>query len=178
MGLVAWIATKKEKKKYLCNRSIKEDKTNKETIIKSDLDGKIVFDQIVRFKSNRARKDYPNNLRCIKYKSNLLLRCNKIKTNIKRRKEDEDGTMVFITNNFTLKAADIVKLYKERWNIECFFKWIKQNLEIKHFYSNDKNGVKIQIWTAIISYLCGKGFATPSPPVYSKTTKLLSNRLI
>lgn len=61
--------------------------------------------------------------------------------------------MTFITNNFTLSTENVVSLYKERWNIECFFKWIKQNIKIKHFYSNTENDVKIQIWTAIITYL-------------------------
>jgi len=59
----------------------------------------------------------------------------------------------FITNNFEMSASDIADLYKGRWQIELFFKWIKQHLKIKTFYSTSENGVKIQIWCALITYL-------------------------
>lgn len=133
--------------------SNKVEKITEKEMIKNNLDRRIIFDQIIKFTTKQAKKDYPNNLRLIKYKSNLLLKYNEQKTDKKLNKEDKDGIMIFITNNFKIKAEDIIRLYKERWNIEIFFKWIKQNLKIKHFYSNKENGVKIQIWTAIITYL-------------------------
>jgi hypothetical protein len=59
----------------------------------------------------------------------------------------------FITNNFELSSEEIADLYKSRWQIELFFKWMKQHLNIKTFYSINENGVKIQIWCAFITYL-------------------------
>ncbi len=59
----------------------------------------------------------------------------------------------FLTNNFVLPALTIAQLYKARWNIEVFFKWIKQHLHIKSFYGNSENAVKTQIWIAISVYL-------------------------
>jgi len=66
----------------------------------------------------------------------------------------ESGKILrFITNNFEMEASEIADLYKSRWQIELFFKWIKQHLKIKTFYSTSENGVKIQIWCALITYL-------------------------
>ncbi len=58
-----------------------------------------------------------------------------------------------MTNDFSSSASEIADIYKKRWQVELFFKWIKQHLKIKKFYSTDKNGVMIQIWTALITYL-------------------------
>jgi IS4 transposase len=60
---------------------------------------------------------------------------------------------VFLTNHFTLPAETIAALYKARWEIELFFKWIKQNLRVKTFYGTSSNAVKTQIWTAMVVYL-------------------------
>jgi len=60
---------------------------------------------------------------------------------------------VFITNNFDLPALTITRLYKARWQVELFFKWIKQHLRIKAFYGTSENAVKTQIWTAISTYV-------------------------
>jgi IS4 transposase len=60
---------------------------------------------------------------------------------------------VFLTNNFALPAATICALYKRRWQVELFFKWIKQHLRIKKFYGNSENAVKSQIWIAISIYV-------------------------
>jgi hypothetical protein len=60
--------------------------------------------------------------------------------------------LVFLTNNFSLPAATIAALYKKRWSVELFFKWIKQNLRIKHFYGTSENAVKTQIWIAVCVY--------------------------
>ena len=62
-------------------------------------------------------------------------------------------TLVFITNNFSLPAATICALYKSRWQVELFFKWIKQHLRIKQFYGTSENAVKTQIWIAVSVYV-------------------------
>lgn len=61
--------------------------------------------------------------------------------------------LVFLTNRFDLAATTIARLYKHRWQIELFFKWLKQNLAVKHFFGNSVNAVKSQIWCAICAYL-------------------------
>ena len=93
-------------------------------------------DQIVILKGYYARKDYPEKLRRIRYfdsKSNKIL--------------------VFLTNNFVLPATTIADLYRCRWQVELFFKWIKQHLRIKAFYGTTENAVKTQIWIAISIYV-------------------------
>jgi len=61
--------------------------------------------------------------------------------------------LVFLTNNFALSASTIAALYKQRWQVELFFKWIKQHLRIRHFYGTSENAVKTQIWTAVCVYV-------------------------
>ncbi len=100
----------------------------------------IICDQIVSFITRDAKKAYPQKLRKIKYK-------------FKEKDSDKFKSLTFLTNNFTLEALVIARLYKKRWQIELFFKWIKQHLKIKTFYSHNENGVKVQIWTAICTYL-------------------------
>ena len=60
---------------------------------------------------------------------------------------------MFLTNNFALSATTIAALYKQRWQVELFFKWIKQHLRIKRFYGTSENAVKTQIWTAVCVYV-------------------------
>lgn len=67
--------------------------------------------------------------------------------------DEKQGELIFLTNNFTLTALEIALVYKERWQIELFFKWIKQNLKIKTFLGTSKNAVMNQIWVAMIYYL-------------------------
>ena len=93
-------------------------------------------DQEILVASARLKKLYPKRLRKISF-----------------RDEIQGRTLVFITNNFTLPAATIAALYKARWEIELFFKWIKQNLRVKTFYGTSPNAVKTQIWIAMIVYL-------------------------
>jgi hypothetical protein len=66
---------------------------------------------------------------------------------------DSNKRLVFLTNNFIFAASTICALYKARWQVELFFKWIKQNLRIRHFYGTSENAVKTQIWTAVCVYL-------------------------
>ena len=93
-------------------------------------------DQEILLNSKRLKNLYPNRLRRISF-----------------RDETQNRTLVFLTNNFTLPAATIAALYKARWEIELFFKWIKQNLRVKTFYGTSQNAVKTQIWIAMIVYL-------------------------
>src|SRR5262249_61943552 len=66
---------------------------------------------------------------------------------------ENDRRFVFLTNNFTLPALTIARIYKCRWQVELFFKWIKQHLRIKSFYGTSDNAVKIQVWIAISVYV-------------------------
>lgn len=96
----------------------------------------IVFDEVIELGSAIARKNYPGKLRRI----GLF--------------DAETGRYLeFLTNNFTLAAGTIAQIYKSRWQIEVFFKWIKQNLKIKTFLGTSKNAVLTQIWVAMCYYL-------------------------
>ena len=96
----------------------------------------IICDQTVALTGVISHKDYPGHLRRIRFK------------------DPETGkTLVFLTNNFTFPAATICALYKARWQVELFFKWIKQHLRIKKFYGNSENAVKSQIWIAVSVYV-------------------------
>ena len=69
-------------------------------------------------------------------------------------RDPEDGkVLVFLTNNFDLPALVIAQLYKCRWRVELFFKWVKQNLRIKHFFGTTENAVKTEVWIAICVYV-------------------------
>ena len=96
-------------------------KTDKESGVLSDQTGKLV--------SYYPLKEYPEKLRRIKYYD-----------------EETEKTLVFLTNNFDLAATEIALLYKYRWKIELFFKWVKQHLKIKSFWGTSPNAVKIQIY--------------------------------
>jgi len=93
-------------------------------------------DQEILVASTRLNKLYPERLRKVSF-----------------RDETQGRTLVFLTNNFTLPAETIAALYKARWEIELFFKWIKQNLRVKTFYGTSPNSVKTQIWVAMVVYL-------------------------
>ena len=84
----------------------------------------------------KSSKVYPEKLRRVKFKD------------IETKKE-----IILLTNNFELSPLIIAQLYKKRWQIELFFKWIKQNLHIESFYGQSENAVKLQIWIAICGYL-------------------------
>ena len=96
----------------------------------------IICDQTVVLTGTTSRKGYPEYLRRIRFKD-----------------QKTGKTLVFLTNNFTLSAATICALYKARWQVELFFKWIKQHLRIKKFYGNSENAVKSQIWIAVSVYV-------------------------
>ena len=96
----------------------------------------IICDQTIALNGYYSSRDYPVHLRRIRFK------------------DPESGkTLVFLTNNFVLPAATICALYKARWQVELFFKWIKQHLRIKKFYGTSENAVKSQIWIAVSVYV-------------------------
>ena len=105
------------------------------TSLQVDKDLGVKYDQIVKVSSFYPAKDYPKKLRRIKYHDS-----------------EQNRTLVFLTNNFKLKATTIAALYKNRWKVELFFKWIKQHLKIKSFWGQSENAVKTQIYIAIITY--------------------------
>jgi len=72
---------------------------------------------------------------------------------IKFNDPETGKSLVFLTNNFALSALTIAKLYKYRWQVELFFKWIKQHLRIKAFFGTSENAVKTQIWSAVCVYV-------------------------
>jgi hypothetical protein len=93
-------------------------------------------DHLVRLTLQRSAEHYPDRLRRVSYK------------------DPETGkVLVFLTNNFDLPPLLIAQLYKCRWQVELFFKWIKQNLRIKHFFGTTDNAVKTQVWIAICVYV-------------------------
>ena len=94
------------------------------------------YDQTVMLITPKSLESYPDKLRRVKYFD-----------------AEKDKLLVFLTNNFLLPALTIAMLYKCRWQIEIFFKWIKQHLRIKSFYGTSENAVKTQIWVAISIYV-------------------------
>lgn len=96
----------------------------------------LICDQTGKLAVALSAQKYPDKLRRIKY-----------------RDLESGKTLVFLTNNFDLPALTIAALYKQRWQVELFFKWVKQNLRIKTFYGTSENAVKIQIWIAVSVYL-------------------------
>jgi hypothetical protein len=97
----------------------------------------VISDQIIMSRGSSGHKlRYPEKLRRIRYFD-----------------QDTERYFVYLTNNFQLPAATIAALYKKRWHIELFFKWIKQHLRIKAFYGTSENAMKTQIWIAITVYL-------------------------
>ena len=96
----------------------------------------VICDQVIALDGFYTAKNYPEQLRRISFK------------------DPETGKrLVFLTNNTTLPPLTIAALYKSRWQVELFFKWIKQHLRIKKFLGNSENAVKTQIWCAVSTYV-------------------------
>ena len=95
----------------------------------------VKYDQIGKLETYYPSRDYPEKLRRIKYYDS-----------------ETNKELIFLTNNMELKATDIAYLYKKRWEVELFFKWMKQHLKIKSFWGTTLNAVKIQMYCAIIAY--------------------------
>jgi len=96
----------------------------------------LICDQTVELTVLYSRRDYPERLRRIRYRD---LQTNK--------------TLVFLTNHFGIPAATVCALYKSRWQVELFFKWIKQHLRIKRFFGTSENAVNSQVWIAVATYV-------------------------
>lgn len=96
----------------------------------------VKFDQTVALTGYYSKRDYPEKLRRIKYFD-----------------VEQGRSFIFLTNQFTLPAIIIAELYRYRWRVEIFFKWIKQHLRIKSFYGTSQNAVKTQIWIAVSAYV-------------------------
>ena len=96
----------------------------------------IICDQTIAFDGPLSKKRYPHHLRRIRFKD-----------------PETSKTLIFLTNQFQLPPATVCSLYKSRWQVELFFKWIKQHLRIKTFLGTSENAVKTQIWIAISVYL-------------------------
>ena len=96
----------------------------------------VLCDQTIMLNGYYAAKNYPEKIRRIKFYD-----------------EETVKVLIFLNNNFHLKATDIAKLYKHRWKIELFFKWIKQHLKIKSFWGHSENAVKTQVWIAVSVYV-------------------------
>lgn len=103
--------------------------------LKIDKTTGVQSDQIGKLTGFYVSKDYPVKIRKVKYYDREMNR-----------------TFVFLTNNMMLTALEVALLYKNRWQVELFFKWIKQHLKIKTFWGNSENAVRIQIYSAIITY--------------------------
>ncbi|RNI32789.1 IS4 family transposase [Hanamia caeni] len=101
-----------------------------------DKDAGVIYDQTIMQNNFYASRDYPEKMRRIKFK------------------DAETGkVLIFLTNNFNLTANEIAQLYKHRWKIELFFKWIKQHLKVKSFWGHSENAVKTQVWIAVSVYV-------------------------
>ena len=96
----------------------------------------LICDQTIKLAGQNSVMDFPESLRRVKY-----------------RDKERNKTLTFITNNFSLPAITIAELYRSRWHVELFFKWIKQHLRIKSFYGSSENAVKSQIWIAVSVYV-------------------------
>jgi IS4 transposase len=96
----------------------------------------LTSDQVIKFTALKPAKERPIELRRIGY-----------------RDKETGKHYVFLTNNFKLSAKTIADIYKARWQVELFFKWVKQNLKIKSFIGTSKNVVMTQIWIAVCVYL-------------------------
>lgn len=96
----------------------------------------IISDELVLMTGYKSSRLYPNPLRVVKYYD-----------------ADSGEYLTFISNNMDISALDVANIYRNRWQIEVFFKWIKQNMTVKHIWGYSENAVRVHLWVAIISYL-------------------------
>jgi len=96
----------------------------------------LVCDQTIRLTGEQSLQNYPARLRRVRYTD-----------------PESSQRLVLLTNDFAISASTVTELYRSRWQIELFFKWIKQHLRIKHFYGTSANAVKTQLWIAITVYV-------------------------
>jgi hypothetical protein len=132
----SWLWTIQQSGAFFVTRLKKSIKWNR--IISHPVDKTLGLrsDQEILLSSKKSKSLYPKRVRRITFRDEIQRR-----------------NLVFLTNNFVLSAETIAALYKARWEIELFFKWIKQNLKIKTFLGTSPNAVKVQIWIAMVVYL-------------------------
>jgi hypothetical protein len=121
---------------YFVTRAKKNARFEIVDVLFEDQTGPVRKDSQVVLTGPQTKKQYPKPLRVVEYYD-----------------EEKARTFSFLTNDFTHTAQEIADMYKERWEIELFFKWLKQNLKIKTFWGTSKNAVLMQIWIALIVYL-------------------------
>lgn len=114
-------------KRRMCFRAIESFSVDKNLGVRCD--------QRIRFERSRSHDQYPDFVRRIKYYDS-----------------ETNRVFVFLTNDFSLPAVMVAKLYKQRWQVELFFKWVKQHLKVKEFYGHSVNALKTQIWIAVSVY--------------------------
>jgi IS4 transposase len=125
-----------ENKAYFVTRSKVNMKFKRISSSKVNKSSGVLCDQTIKLVNYYAEKEYPDKFRRIKYVD-----------------EETQKQFVFITNNFDLEPMQIAHLYKYRWKIELFFKWIKQHLKVKSFWGYSENAVKVQVYCALITFL-------------------------
>ena len=123
---------------FFLTRAKRNLKFRRRTSAPVDKTAGVRFDQTGVLAEPTSRRRYPDTLRRVGY-----------------RDPETGQPLVFLTNNSVLSAPDVAQLYRRRWQIELFFRWIKQHLRIKAFYGTSPNAVKIQIWIAICVYVLG-----------------------
>lgn len=101
-----------------------------------DKEAGIRADQVITLVTKKSKKGYPERLRRVSYVD-----------------KERNKRLVFLTNNFDIPAKTVADIYKQRWQVELFFKWIKQHLRFKKFYGTSENAVKSQIWVGLCMYL-------------------------
>jgi len=130
-----WLNSLNEKRVWFVTRA----KSNIDCVVTGQhpVSGKgVLKDQMILLTGSRTKNYYPQELRMIEFYD-----------------EETKKHLIFLTNNMKLAASTIATIYKSRWQIELFFKWIKQNLKIKSFLGTSKNAVMTQIWVAMSYYL-------------------------
>jgi hypothetical protein len=121
---------------FFVTRTRKQFAFSRQHTLDTDKSTGVLSDQIITLTSHYSRKGYPEKLRRIRF----------FDVELNKR-------LIFLTNNFAMSSLTIAQLYKKRWQVELFFKWIKQHLRIKTFYGTSANAVKTQIWIAISVYV-------------------------
>ena len=125
-----------EKKAYFVLRAKENFQYITKKINSADLSNGIISDKSIELKGQLSKKAYPGLMRFVEYYD-----------------AENKRSFTFLTNNFKIKAKTVAQLYKHRWYVELFFKWIKQHLKIKSFWGQNENAVRTQIWVAISVYV-------------------------
>lgn len=132
----AWLYSIDTSRAFFVTRA--KDNLNYSVVGQQQTDNKkgVLSDEVIELAGFYQKKDYPNNLRLVRYFD-----------------KEQEKYLTFLTNNFLLSAFTISQIYKARWQVEIFFKWIKQNLKIKTFFGTSPNAVLTQIWVAMCYFL-------------------------